>query len=58
MVESMEDVTEIESKLGLGQIEEVIEQAHDELELIPHMAQWKPWEIADGKSPAKIELID
>lgn len=58
VVEATEDIEEIENKLGLGQIEEVMEQARDELDLIPHMAQWQPWNVGEGKSPVKIELID
>ncbi len=58
VVESHSNVEEIEQRLGLGQIEEVIEQAEDELELIPCMAKWKPWATKPGFSPAKIEVID
>lgn len=58
VVEGAADIEEIEATLGVGQIEEVIEQAQDELELIPHMAAWAPWETADGAEAVKIELID
>lgn len=58
VVEGTEDVEELENKLGLGRIEEVMEQAQDELDLIPHMARWEPWKVAEGKPPVKIELID
>lgn len=58
VVDSHTSVEEIEQRLGLGQIEEVIEQADDELELIPHMAKWKPWATKPDTSPAKIEIID
>lgn len=58
VVESVEDVAELETRLGLGLIEEIIEQANDELDLIPHMSQWKPWEMPEGQHPVRIELID
>ncbi len=59
IVRNVEDVDSIEEKLGVGQIGEIIEQAQDELELIPHMAEWQPWQTASGeKSSVKIELID
>eukprot|EP00002_Diphylleia_rotans_P013501 TRINITY_DN263_c0_g2_i1.p1 TRINITY_DN263_c0_g2~~TRINITY_DN263_c0_g2_i1.p1 ORF type:complete len:145 (+),score=47.69 TRINITY_DN263_c0_g2_i1:50-484(+) len=44
VVKSTEDIAEIESKINCGQVEELIEQAKDELELIPVMLQWKPWD--------------
>jgi NADH dehydrogenase (ubiquinone) 1 alpha subcomplex subunit 5 len=58
IVEETEDVEAIEAKLGIGQIEEVIGIANDELDLIPHMAEWQPWNVEGGKSKVKIELID
>lgn len=58
VLESTADIAKIEAKLGIGQIEEVIEIAQDELDLIPHMAEWKPWENSEGNFPVKIELID
>lgn len=58
VVESESNVDEIERLLGIGQIEEIIEQANDELELIPFMAKWKPWATESGVPPAKIEVTD
>ncbi|RUO96373.1 ETC complex I subunit conserved region-domain-containing protein [Jimgerdemannia flammicorona] len=42
VVESTEDLGEIEAKIGAGQIEEVIIQAEDEQRLVAKMAEWKP----------------
>lgn len=60
VVESEEEIKVIEDRLGVGYIEEVIEQAQDELELIPHMKKWAPWESKDGSTPTKvnIEVLD
>jgi NADH dehydrogenase (ubiquinone) 1 alpha subcomplex subunit 5 len=58
IVAETEDVDSIEAKLGIGQIEEVIEIARDELDLIPHMIEWQPWKVEKGKGKCKIELID
>lgn len=58
ILEESNDIADVEAKFGIGQIEEVIEIAQDELELIPHMTAWKPWEVAEGKPDVKIELID
>jgi NADH dehydrogenase (ubiquinone) 1 alpha subcomplex subunit 5 len=57
-VEENENLEAIESKLGVGPITEVLEQARDELDLIPHMVEWQPWNMGDGQGPVKIELID
>jgi NADH dehydrogenase (ubiquinone) 1 alpha subcomplex subunit 5 len=58
IIQENDSVESIEAKLGVGQIEEILEQARDELELIPHMADWEPWKLEQGQSPVKIELID
>jgi len=62
LVEQTEDVLELEEKLGLGKIEEVIEQAKDELQLVPFMVEHAPWKGPDGstktESDVKLELID
>ena len=58
IVTENEDITKIESTLNIGQISEIIEQAENELELVPHMAQWKPWEMKDGQERAVINVVD
>src|SRR5262249_819783 len=37
-------VTSLEEEFGEGKLEEMIEQAQEELVLIEQMAGWKPWE--------------
>lgn len=46
-------VAEIEGAIGEGQIEEMYEEAKDELALIPKMRAWKPWEFDH-----EIEIIE
>jgi len=41
---------EIEARIGRGQVEELIEQAKAELQLIPAYAQWKLWKVEPIKS--------
>lgn len=45
----------IEKRIQCGQVEELIVQAKDELQLIPKMAEWKPWEVPEGY---KVEVIE
>ncbi|KAJ3033991.1 hypothetical protein HK097_004655, partial [Rhizophlyctis rosea] len=52
VVESVQDVGEIESRLGMGVIEELMEQAEDELKLIAEMEKYRPWEPLEEKPPA------
>ncbi|KAG0174759.1 hypothetical protein DFQ28_000334 [Apophysomyces sp. BC1034] len=51
IVESTENVEEIETKIGSGQIEQVILQAEDELKLVGKMEEWKPWEALETPIP-------
>ncbi|KAL0382393.1 UNVERIFIED_CONTAM: putative NADH dehydrogenase [ubiquinone] 1 alpha subcomplex subunit, mitochondrial [Sesamum calycinum] len=50
-----EDWEAIEKRLGCGQVEELIEEAQDELKLIGHMNEWKPWGIPDDYECEVIE---
>ncbi|KAK4363019.1 hypothetical protein RND71_018260 [Anisodus tanguticus] len=50
-----EDSEMIEKRLGCGQVEELIEEAQDELKLIGHMNEWKPWGIPDDYECEVIE---
>jgi NADH dehydrogenase (ubiquinone) 1 alpha subcomplex subunit 5 len=52
VVESTENVAEIEQQIGVGQIEEVIFQAEDELKLVGKMEEWKAWEPLEVPIPA------
>mmetsp|Transcript_8659 Transcript_8659/g.34056 ORF Transcript_8659/g.34056 Transcript_8659/m.34056 type:complete len:130 (-) Transcript_8659:2781-3170(-) len=45
IIEKTQNPTDIESSIGVGQIEELVAQAKDELRLVSQMASWKPWEF-------------
>ncbi|ORZ13718.1 ETC complex I subunit conserved region-domain-containing protein [Absidia repens] len=51
IVEANENVNDIETKIGCGQIEQLILQAEDELKLVGKMEQWKPWEQLETPIP-------
>lgn len=51
IVESTENVEEIESKIDVGQIEEIIIQAEEELKLVAKMEEWKAWEPLETPIP-------
>lgn len=44
VVRRLDNIQAIEDEIGCGQVEELIEIAKDELELIPEYASWKEWE--------------
>ncbi|XP_070558694.1 NADH dehydrogenase [ubiquinone] 1 alpha subcomplex subunit 5-like [Ptychodera flava] len=52
LVKTTSNVTELENKIGSGQVEEVILQADAELQLARKMAEWQPWEPLVGEAPA------
>lgn len=56
IVESNEVVEKIESQIGCGLIEEVVIQAHEELELAKKMAEWKAWEPLE-EEPLKDQWV-
>eukprot|EP01112_Ceratiomyxa_fruticulosa_P010849 TRINITY_DN2886_c0_g1_i2.p1 TRINITY_DN2886_c0_g1~~TRINITY_DN2886_c0_g1_i2.p1 ORF type:complete len:134 (-),score=25.83 TRINITY_DN2886_c0_g1_i2:113-514(-) len=56
IVEKETDLTKIEELIAGGQVEELIEKAKDELDLIPFMVEGKPWEV-DPLCPPKIIFI-
>jgi len=57
LVEQGGTIKEIEQRFGLGRLEEVLEHAKDELELIPEMIKGEPWATKDP-STVKIEIVD
>ncbi|KAJ6807714.1 putative NADH dehydrogenase [ubiquinone] 1 alpha subcomplex subunit 5, mitochondrial [Iris pallida] len=42
-----EDWEAIEKRIGCGQVEELIEEAQDELKLIAKMIEWDPWGVPE-----------
>ncbi|GAB4827310.1 hypothetical protein Ancab_034196 [Ancistrocladus abbreviatus] len=50
-----EDWEMIEQRLGCGQVEELIEEAKDELQLIAKMIEWSPWGVPDDYECEVIE---
>ncbi|KAI3929934.1 hypothetical protein MKW98_004088 [Papaver atlanticum] len=53
--EEEEDWEQIEKKLACGQVEELIEEAQDELTLISKMIEWDPWGVPDDYECEVIE---
>ncbi|KAL9233700.1 hypothetical protein vseg_008660 [Gypsophila vaccaria] len=49
------DWESIEKRLGCGQLEELIEEAQDELKLIGHLNEWQPWDVPDDYECEVIE---
>ncbi|KAK6936775.1 NADH dehydrogenase [ubiquinone] 1 alpha subcomplex subunit 5 [Dillenia turbinata] len=50
-----EDWEQIEKRIGCGQVEELIEEAQDELKLISKMIEWEPWGVPDDYECEVIE---
>ena len=48
VVQGTSDLSAIEAQLGAGQVEQLIQQAQDELDLIPKMAAARVWEPYEG----------
>jgi len=51
MVKTIKDVSELEKKIGCGQIEEVVIQADNELKLARKILEWKSWEPLENEPP-------
>lgn len=52
VLKSVQNVEEVEKKIGCGQVEELITQAENELLLSRKMLNWKPWEPLVREAPA------
>ncbi|RWW62256.1 hypothetical protein BHE74_00030622 [Ensete ventricosum] len=50
-----EDWEAIEKRIGCGQVEELIEEAQDELKLIAKMIEWDPWGVPEDYECEVIE---
>lgn len=57
VVQARDDLSAIEAAVGCGQVEQLIEQARDELKLIPTLIQSRAFDSYDG-SPAEEILTD
>ncbi|KAJ1896485.1 hypothetical protein LPJ66_003962 [Kickxella alabastrina] len=53
IVEQNEDTEKIEELINCGQIEELIDQAEDEIKLVSRMAEWKAWEPLEVSIPPR-----
>ncbi|KAJ2235980.1 hypothetical protein GGF40_002356 [Coemansia sp. RSA 1286] len=53
IVEQHEDAARIEELINCGQIEELVDQAQDEIGLISRMAEWKAWEPLEEPAPPR-----
>jgi len=53
-IEQSKSVGEFEQKVGLGEIEEVIDMVKSELKLIPKYAEWRAWEEPTGEEKARL----
>ncbi|XP_018413246.1 PREDICTED: NADH dehydrogenase [ubiquinone] 1 alpha subcomplex subunit 5 isoform X2 [Nanorana parkeri] len=50
-VKTEANVEKLEQRINCGQIEEVIQQAENELYLARKMSEWKPWEPLVEEAP-------
>ncbi|KAK1325018.1 hypothetical protein QJS10_CPA01g02273 [Acorus calamus] len=49
------DSDQIERRISYGQVEELIEEAQDELHLISKMIEWDPWDVPEDYECKVIE---
>ncbi|KAK4534349.1 hypothetical protein CDCA_CDCA01G0374 [Cyanidium caldarium] len=54
---AVDDRAAIERRIGVGHLEEVLEMARDELELVAHMKQWQPWQQSQDKA-VPLQVLD
>ncbi|KAL0490087.1 NADH dehydrogenase [ubiquinone] 1 alpha subcomplex subunit 5, mitochondrial [Acrasis kona] len=47
VISENDDYEVVEHLINRGQVEQLILMYEDELELIPKMAEWKPWEVSE-----------
>lgn len=47
ILQETEDVFEIEEKINSGQVEELIQDAENELSLIPDYVKFRPWDVPE-----------
>jgi hypothetical protein len=50
VLETATDVLDLEAKIGLGQAEELIEMAKDELKVLPKYIEWRAWETINERN--------
>ncbi|KAK4300387.1 hypothetical protein Pmani_027415 [Petrolisthes manimaculis] len=53
LVKAETDVTKLEQVMNAGQVEEVIQQAENELSLARKMLEWRPWEPLVQEPPSE-----
>jgi NADH dehydrogenase (ubiquinone) 1 alpha subcomplex subunit 5 len=56
VVKEETDPLKIEQRINAGQLEELIEQARDELDVLAKMREWKPWEETPNQR-VEVEII-
>lgn len=62
IVASTTDVEQIEERIGVGRIEQVLAMARSELGLIDHVKRWRPWgaeaRAGGGDKSIRLEVLD
>ena len=52
-----DEVSKVEQEIGAGQVEELVESAKDELQLIDMMAELKPYVLSSGRAMFSLETL-